>query len=103
MLGWFKPKLPVSPEEREWVDRSLDWLLETFGEDRFRQVTVVLPTPEFFPQEWDGTPAGARTALEQVCRYLQVDVERVELRFFSEEGLSREIRSSLPAWEERTS
>jgi hypothetical protein len=34
---------------------------------------------------------------------MQVDVGRVELRFFSEEGLSPEIRRSLPAWEERTS
>ena len=103
MLGWlFEPKLPVSPEEREWVDSSLDWLLETFGEERFQQVTVVLPTPEFFPQEWDGTPACARIALKQVCRYMRVDPERIELRFF-EEGLPAEVRRALPLWEERTS
>jgi hypothetical protein len=103
MLDWFKPKLPISPEEREWVDSSLDWLLKTFGEERFQQVTVVLPTPEFFPQEWDGTPACVQIALEQVCRYMQVDSERLELQFFSEEGLPGEIRRGLPEWEEQTS
>lgn len=103
MLGWFKPKLPVSPAEREWVDSSLDWLLETFGEERFQQVTAVLPTPQFFPQEWDGTPACARLALKQVCRYMQVDPERLELRFFREDGLPSDIRRTLPGWEEWTS
>src|SRR5437763_11499036 len=99
-MPWFRPKLPISEPARAWVDRSMEWLVETFGEQRLRSAAVALPTPESFPHAWDGTEAGARATLEHVCELMQVDAARLKVGFFEVERIADEIRALLPHWEE---
>jgi hypothetical protein len=81
MFGWFSAKCPVSEESREWVDRRMAWLGESFGVERIRTAAVILPTPEFFPDEYDGTEAAAGRLFDRVCRYAGVDRSRVDLHW----------------------
>ncbi|WP_145056177.1 M48 family metalloprotease [Lignipirellula cremea] len=44
---------------------------------------MILPTNDFFPDPMDGTEASVRNLLDQVCRYMDVDPDRVELELFT--------------------
>ena len=45
MFGLGKAKLPITEEERLWIDRSLSRLADLLGIQRMRQAVVMLPTP----------------------------------------------------------
>ena len=59
MLSWFSRKCdcPIPEESRAWVERRMAWVMGRFGGDRVRQARVVLPTPEYFPDEYDRSEA----------------------------------------------
>ncbi len=60
------------------------WLVEKVGAETIRRARVVLPTEEFFPDPYDGSPSAVRALLDRVCGYIEVDPSRVELQFYSE-------------------
>jgi hypothetical protein len=50
MLGLFKPKLPVTRDEAEWLLACFAWMVREFGGmEQVRGTPLVLPTAEFFP------------------------------------------------------
>ena len=63
----------------------MQWLLEEFGRETFRDITVVLPTDEFFPDEYLGDEEDVEALVDRVCAYMQVDRGRVDLEFFEDE------------------
>jgi hypothetical protein len=95
MLG-FSPKLPVSDEDRRWVDAGFRRLERLLGRRRMLEAKVVLPTAEDFPDPYDGTPAAAEMLFCRVCAYMQVDRESVELEIFPDEA--EQLREILPYW-----
>ena len=64
----------------------MEWLLEEFGSDTFRRVTVVLPTDEFFPDSYSADEEDARALLDRVCEYMSVNPDLIELEFFDDEN-----------------
>jgi hypothetical protein len=84
MFGWFKPECPVDPETKEWIETRMGWLAEEFGPERLLDVTVIEPTPEFFPDPYDGSRHDARKLLTRVCRYMDVEPGRITLKFYVE-------------------
>jgi hypothetical protein len=95
---WFTPKLPISDVSRTWVDSSMDRLIQLFGHETLDQVTVVLPTEEFFPDDWDGTDIALEPLFQRVCKYMGVDRARIDLVVFENEDNEREdaIANLLP-------
>jgi len=79
MFG-FGPKLPVTEEERLWVDEGFRRLGKMLGSSRLQNATVVLPTDEFFPDPWDGSESGLKTLFRRVCGYMGVNPGKVELQ-----------------------
>jgi hypothetical protein len=63
---------PVDDEMRQWVDGRFRWLRDRLGRDTPRDVRVVLPTPEFFPDPYDGSKEAALTIFDRVCGYMKV-------------------------------
>lgn len=100
MFG-FTAKCPVGDIEREWVETSLQRFVELFGEDTLRAVRVVLPTKEFFPDEWHSPKDCAEKLLVRVCAYMGVARERIELETVCEEP--DELRKLLPHYRESSS
>jgi len=50
MLGLFKARPPVSPDEYEWLLACFAWLTREFGGvERVRETPLVLPITRFFP------------------------------------------------------
>ena len=86
MFGWFRAKIecPVDPETRQWLEERLDWLCREFGNERLLSATVVLPTPDFFPDPYDGTPEDARMMLDRVCEYMGIQGKTIDLEFFQD-------------------
>lgn len=65
MFGWFKPRCPVDPAAKRWIEERLHWLSEQFGRETFTRRALILPTNEFFPDPMDGTEASVRNLLQR--------------------------------------
>lgn len=83
MFGWFSPKCPVDAHAKQWVEERLLWLSCEFGHDVFTRRALILPLAEFFPDPNDASDQSVRVLLERVCRYMDADSERVELKFLN--------------------
>src|SRR5688572_15300244 len=75
---------PIDQETREWMDRRWQWLGREFGMERVRIAQVILPTPEFFPEEYHGTDEDVEVMMHQVARYMGLDPATLELRLYCE-------------------
>lgn len=96
MLG-FRPKLPVTDEDRRWVDQGFELLASKLGRSRMLDAEVILPTPEYFPDPYDGTEATADGLFQRICGYMHVDRRQIDLHVIPDE--SAELRHLLPYWE----
>ncbi len=83
MFGWFRPTCPVDPRAKNWIETRLAWLADEFGLDVFTRRSIILPLQEYFPDNYDGSEAAAKSLLDRVCRYMDADMDRVELQFFT--------------------
>ncbi|MDY3551983.1 hypothetical protein R5W24_001063 [Gemmata sp. JC717] len=83
MFDWlFGSGCPLDPAAKEWVENRLVWLRDEFGPDDLYSGAVVLPTPAFFPDPYDGSRRAARVLFARVCDYMGVDPELLRLEFF---------------------
>lgn len=62
------------------------WLCREFGRHRMLAAAVVLPTPEFFPDRYDGSREAVELLLMRLCGYMQVAPSRVRLELCAETG-----------------
>lgn len=95
-MAFWNPTPPVTPEEQQWVDKSMWRLVWLLGRERLAQAKVVLPTPQFFPDTYDRSYESARRVLDRTCHYLSLDPRSVDLEVFGAEA--DEFRSALSAW-----
>jgi HEAT repeat protein len=84
MFDWFRPRCPVDPPDKVWIEQRMTWLAHVLGLERCRDAQVVLPTPEFFPDPYNGEEDDVRPLLNRVCGYMGVDPARFDLGFFDE-------------------
>jgi hypothetical protein len=87
-MNWFTPKCPVSDDDKEWLEECFSWLIEEFGADTLRDLRIVLPTEEFFPDRFSADMTSARNILRRICGYMNVDYTDVELRRFTNDDFS---------------
>lgn len=81
----FRPRCPVDPTTRGWINRRWKWLMDEFGSDFMIDAPTVLPTKEFFPDSYDASEEAVRTLVDRVCGYMHVSCDLLDLDFFSEE------------------
>lgn len=82
MLGWlFGSDCPLDPHGKAWVEDRLAWLRDEFGADDLYGRTVVLPTPEFFPDPYDGSRDSVFPLFDRVCDYMGVERGLLRLEF----------------------
>ncbi len=94
MFG-FRPKLPVTEDERGWVDEGFDRLSRLLGRKRMLDCAVVQPTDEFFPDPYDETEAALERLFRRVCGFMDVDRMRVEFAVIPD---SDELVELLPEY-----
>jgi hypothetical protein len=95
MFG-LRAKLPVTDEEKEWIDRSLDRLSSLLGSRRMLQAQVLLPEPEYFPDFYDGSFAAVEQMMRRLCRHMCVDDSHIDLEITPDEDA--ELKSVVPFW-----
>ncbi len=96
-MSWFTPKCPIDPDDKKWIEESLQWLLNEFGADVLH-ARVILPTPAFFPDTYSARKEDARRLVDRVCGFMAVDPQRVELEFYTE-TTDHGLREKLPQYE----
>ena len=87
MLRWFRsaPQCPVDLTDKVWIEQpAFAWLIAKLGVQPMRDLRVVLPTPEFFPDHFDGTEETVVPLFRRVSTYMGLPPDRVELNFFDE-------------------
>jgi len=99
MFG-FAAKLPISDEQRLWVDEGFRRLERLLGRRRMLEAKVVEPTAEDFPDPYDKTPEAVEHLFSRVCSYMRVDRASVELEIFPDQ--EEELREILPSWHGET-
>jgi hypothetical protein len=77
-VAWWRARCPVRPLEREWIDRSMAWFVDQFGDQRLHD-DVMLPNDDYFPGVYRGTPDDVEQVLDRLCEHMRVDRDRVEL------------------------
>lgn len=81
-MGWFSPKCPVDSESKAWLDEAFGWLVEEFGIDALREITVVLPTSDFFPDGFENSDSGIGDLFDVICEYMAVDPDLIDLKLY---------------------
>ena len=94
MFG-LRPRLPVTKEERQWVEEGFCRLHRMVGWSRTQNIPVVLPTDEFFPDRWEASEAGVEAILRRACGYMKVPRCEVELTLIPDDS---ELLDLLPAY-----
>jgi hypothetical protein len=94
MFG-LNPKLPITEEERLWVDDGFRRLSRMLGCSRMQNAIVILPSDEYFPDPWEATEAGLERLFQRVCGYMQVNPAHVDLEIIPD---SSELIEMLPTY-----
>jgi hypothetical protein len=92
MFG-LKTKLPVTEDERAWVDEGFRRLGHMLGEGRMLHATVVLPSDEFFSDPFEKSAAGLDRIFRRVCGYMQVDPSELDVEMIPDHS---ELFEDLP-------
>ncbi len=83
MFGWlFGSECPLDPQGKRWIEERLAWLRDEFGADDLYGGAVILPTPEFFPDPYDGSRDSVFALFDRVCDYMGVEQGLLRLEFF---------------------
>jgi hypothetical protein len=82
----FRPRCPVDPTTRGWINRRWKWLMDEFGSDFMIDAPTILPTHEFFPDRYDADEKSVTRLVHRVCDYMHVSSDLIDLEFFSEQN-----------------
>lgn len=77
------PKLPITGEQKDWIDRSFLRLASILGVHRMFDAVVILPTPEHFPDPYDGSEAALQDLFGRVATAMQVNPADIDVTLFS--------------------
>ena len=79
-----KKKLPITEEDKIWVDEDLNWLKAEFGKEHFIEIRTVTPTKDFYERTFDGTEKDAEFILERTMELMNIQNVDIKLDFFSD-------------------
>jgi hypothetical protein len=92
MFGIGRPKLPISLEQQRWVDDSFVRLADLLGIERLLRATVVLPTPDYFPDAYDRSEAALGRIFFRVATAMHVNPDDIDVTIF---GLEHDVTRRL--------
>lgn len=76
---------PVGLEEQAWIETWMHWCAGQFGEPE-ELGDIALPTPDFFPASYTGTPAQIKELTARVCDLMSVDPARLLVELYDGAG-----------------
>lgn len=92
----FKPKIPITIEDKEWTEVNILWLRERFGP----HPDIITPHKDIFFSEFNGSETDIKSILDIVCTQMMIPTDNLELRFFETmpliDGITMESEEDLP-------
>ena len=79
-----KKKLPITEEDRIWINEDLNWLRTEFGEEHFQEIRTITPTKEFYERTFDGTEKDAEFILKRTMELMRIENCEIKLDFFTD-------------------
>jgi hypothetical protein len=79
MLWPFASSCPVDGSSRRWIDEHLGSLSRAFEDESPVERDIILPTCDYFPDPYDGSPEAVRRLFDRVCGYMNVEPRHVRL------------------------
>jgi hypothetical protein len=83
MFGFGKAQLPITLEQKDWVDKSLVRLATLVGANHLTDGELVLPTSEYFPDPYDRSEEALRLIFERVARLMHIDPADIDVTMFA--------------------
>ncbi|REG83146.1 hypothetical protein [Winogradskyella sediminis] len=90
-----KTKLPITKEDKIWIDEDLNWLRTKFGEEHFMEIRTVTPTKDFYNRTFDGTEKDAEFILKRTMELMNIRDTEIKLEFFSDEPIEMDDGTTL--------
>lgn len=94
----YGPRIELPGGQQEWIEKSLDWYVDQFGDEPLRR-KIVLPS-EFVPADYDGSEEAALALCRKVAERLEIPSDKIRFSFRMAEV--REAARSNGARELRT-
>ena len=75
------------------------WLVRSFGEARLRSTTVITPTAEFLPVDWNATHEEVLPSDEKISALMGLDFNEIALEYYEGDDRASDLglASSTPA------
>jgi hypothetical protein len=91
---------PVNTETRKWVDSYFDKFIDIVGEDLFLKIRTILPTKDFFPDNFNGSYESTLAITKCVCGFMNVDPGKINLYNFRDqrEDIENSLRDQMASW-----
>lgn len=80
-FGGQSSKLPLDENQKVWIEKAFQWLLQEFGVECFLKHEPVLPEPTYFPDKYRGTEEDVIKLVGRVCSYMDLDAGLIEVVF----------------------
>ncbi len=83
-----KEKLPITENDKKWVERSLLLLTELFEPIYLKSLSTITPDKQYFDREFTGTEEDAEYILERLISIMHIDAWEIQLMFYSNKPTS---------------
>lgn len=80
-----KKKLPITDEDRDWIDEDLNWLRTELGEIDFMEIKTVTPSKDFYNRVFDASEKDAEFILLKTMELMNIRAVEIKLEYFSDE------------------
>jgi len=87
MFGLFKKETnepTVTPQDKDWIEKNVDWFIQTFGLDKLASTPFILPTNENFPYDNLKDDGQFQKLFEQLCRLWEISPNEIKVKFFDD-------------------
>lgn len=87
MFGLFKQKTnkpSVTPDDKDWIEKNINWFIEVFGIDKLKETPFILPTIENFPYDNLKDDEQFQKIFEQLCKYWDLKPNEIKIKIFDD-------------------
>jgi tetratricopeptide (TPR) repeat protein len=87
MFGLFNKKKyepNLTPEDKQWIDGTIGWLIQTFGMNHLAKCPFILPNSNNFPNQHFTEETNFKELLLKICHYWEVDPDEIFINFFDD-------------------
>src|SRR5688500_12564917 len=88
MFSLFKKNLPlrltVSPDDKQWIEESFEWLIKSFSFAKAKDLPFILPKQKTGSSGKSTATDQLQTILENLCKRWDIDPTSVAIEIFND-------------------